>query len=106
MNDPLITQQMLDDLGIDLGDQDVTSLLTHLNDTLDERVGEQITDSLDDDELKELLDLQDKGDDEAVSKWIEDNVPELTEIIEDERDILLGELADDADTINDVAEEE
>jgi len=103
MQDPLITQQQLDDLGIDIGDQDITTLLAHLNDTLQERIGEQVTDSLDDDQLKELLAVQEKGNEEEVGAWIEAHVPELQEIVEDEHDILMGELADGADTINDVA---
>ncbi len=106
MNDDLlITKDLLDELGIEIGDQDITTLLAHLNETLDERIGEQVTDSLDDDKLKELLELQDKGDEEAVGDWIEANVPELEEIVSDERDILLGELADGADTINETVEE-
>ena len=46
-----------------------------------------------------LAELQDKGDDKAVGEWINDNVPNLQEIAEDERDILLGELAENADKV-------
>lgn len=103
MNDQLITKEHLDELGIEIGNQDITTLLEHLNKTLDERIGEEITDSLDDDQLKQLLELQDKGDEEAVGDWIGENVPDLEAIVDDERDILLGELADGADTINEKA---
>lgn len=97
---PLITKETLDKYGIDLTDQDVTSLLDHLNVTLEERVGTEITDSLDDSQLKELLAIQENGNEEAVGTWLEKNVPELEQITQDEIDILLGELAENTDGIN------
>lgn len=101
MNDPLITQQTLDDFGISLTDaQDATALLAHLNETLDERVGAEITETLDDEQLKELLALQEKSDDEAVGTWLSANVDELEQITQDEIDILLGELAEISNDIN------
>lgn len=77
--------------------------LQHVNDTLDERVGTEITESLNDDQLKELLDVQEKGTDEEVGAWLDKNVPELQEIAQDEIDILLGELAENADNVNKAA---
>lgn len=101
MNDSqIITKQLLDEAGIDLSDQDVDALLAHLNQTLEERVGTEITESLSDDQLKALLDVQETGNDEAVGAWLEQNVPELQEITQDEIDILLGELAENADDVN------
>ncbi len=104
MNDqPLITKELLDEFGIELGEQDIDSLLTHLNTTLEERVGAEITESLNDDKLKELIDLQEAASDEEVGAWIEQNVPELQQITQDEIDILLGELAENTDGINKTA---
>lgn len=100
MNQQIITESMLKAYGVKLGDQDIASLLQHLNDTLNERVGVEITDSLNDDQLDELLKLQESSDDEQVGEWIEQHVPELQEIIQDEVDILLGELAENADGLN------
>ena len=100
MNDqPLITKELLDKFGIELGDQDETSLLDHLNATLEERVGTELTESLDDDKLKELIDLQEKATDEEVGAWLDTNIPELQQITQDEIDILLGELAENTDNI-------
>jgi len=96
-----ITEDTLKKLGINLEGQDVASLLTHLNDTLEERVGVEITDSLDDSQLKILLDLQEKASEEQVGQWLQQNVPEFEQIIQDETDILLGELAESSDGIND-----
>lgn len=99
--DPIITAQMLTDRGINLPANEQEEFLTHLNDTLSERVGTEITESLDDEKLQILLDLQESSDDEAVGAWIKENVPEMNQIIQDEIDILIDELA----TKDDVAEQ-
>ena len=104
MNDsPIITKEILDEAGIDIGDQDEAVLLEHLNETLQERVGAEITESLTDEELEELVKIQENGNDEEVGAWIEANVPELAEITQDEIDILLGELSENSDGINNAA---
>lgn len=103
MNQQFITKEILEEFGINLDGKDVDALLAHLNDTLAERIGAEITDSLDDDKLTELLDLQKSASEETVAKWLEENVPELEEIVEDEKDILLGELAENADEVSDKA---
>ena len=99
----IITKALLDEAGIDLTGQDIDALLAHLNQTLEERVGTEITESLDDAQLDELLAVQENGSDEEVGAWLEKNVPELQEITQDEIDILLGELAENADSINQAA---
>lgn len=98
-NQPLITEEVLIAAGINLEGKDLEAFLTHLNDTLEERIGTEITNVLSDDKLKELIALQDQGDDEAVGEWIGENVPELQQIAEDERDILLGELVENAEQV-------
>lgn len=103
MEDYTITEDTLQKVGIDLKDQDTAALLAHLNEMLEERIGAEITDSLDDTKLQELLDLQEKGSDEETGNWLQANVPELKEIIQDETDILLGELAENSDGINQTA---
>jgi hypothetical protein len=100
MDAQFITRDLLDEVGIELGDQDIDGLLLHLNSTLEERVGAEVTESLDDEELKAFLDLQENASDEELSAWLELNVPELQEIVQDEIDILLGELAESTDAIN------
>ncbi|NCU39178.1 hypothetical protein EOL96_09215 [Candidatus Saccharibacteria bacterium] len=95
----LITLQHLQELGIDLNDTDADALVAHLNEQLEERIGVEITDSLDDEQLKRLVELQKEGDDEIIGAWLEENVPELQQIAEDERDVLLGDLAENADDI-------
>ena len=98
--EPFITRELLEQSGIDLGGQDVEALLDHLNETLDERVGAEVASSLDDDKLKEVADLQESGTDQQLVDWMQANVPQLAEITKDEIDILLGELAENADDLN------
>ncbi len=103
MDEQFITEDMLNELGIDLAGQDKTALLAHLNDTLQERIGVEITESLNDDQLKELLELQESGTDDSLSEWLEAHVPALPEIVSDHVAVLLGELAENADDVNTTA---
>ena len=101
MNTPqYITKEAVLALGINLEGQDIDSLLTHLNETLEDRVGTEITESLDDTQLQELLKLQEDANDQEIGEWLEANVPEMKQIVQDEIDILLGELAENAGAIN------
>jgi hypothetical protein len=40
--------------------------------------------------------VKQSGDNDALASWMSANIPELEDIVSDERDILLGELADKA----------
>jgi hypothetical protein len=79
------------------------TLLAHLNEQLEERVGAEITEALSDEKLAEFVEVQESDDDEKVGAWLQANVPELQEIVQDEIDILLGELAENADGLNKAA---
>lgn len=101
-----VTKQMLTDLGIDIGDKDTDSLLAHLNEKIEEMIGVEITEALDDEQLEELVKLQDKGTDDEIGEWIASHVPDYREIVEDNIDIAMGEMVDSADDINKVAKEQ
>lgn len=102
--DQYITKETLDAFGISLEEHDESSLLEHLNDTLRERIGTEIAALLDDAKLEELLTLQESPDGDAkTGDWLAQNVPELPQIVQDEIDILMGELADNTDSINKAA---
>lgn len=101
--DTYITKDALLALGINLDDQDIDSLLAHLNDTVEERIGAEITESLSDEQLQELIDLQDNATDEEVGDWIAKHVPDYKEIVQDNIDIVIGELVDGADEVNQAA---
>ncbi|RYX78364.1 hypothetical protein EON76_05710 [bacterium] len=101
--DTYITKDALLALGINLDDQDIDSLLAHLNDTVEERIGAEITESLSDEQLQELIDLQENATDEEVGDWIAEHVPDYKEIVQDNIDIVIGELVDGADEVNQAA---
>ena len=75
-------------------------LIQHVEDTVNERIGEEIVDSLDDDQLKNLVRLQDsRASDNEVTQWIKERIPDYDEIIEDNVRIVLGELVENSDAI-------
>lgn len=94
-----ITKSTLVALGIDLDDQDVESLLERLNDAVEERIGDEIIESLDDDELEELVKLQKTATPKELGDWIAEYVSDYDQIVSDEIDIVIGELAENADRI-------
>lgn len=95
-----VTPELLDTLNIHLEPAEQEQLLTHLNQTLQQRVGAEITDQLDDDQLQELLALQQADDQAAIQSFLLHNVPELAQIVQDEAAILLGELAENSDSLS------
>ena len=95
-----ITLDDLTKIGIAKSPEETDALLTHLNEQLEERVGTEIVESLEDEKLDEYLALEESGTDEEVGSWLLENVSELPQMVQDEIDILLGELAENAEGIN------
>lgn len=96
----MITKAQLNSVGINLPDDQMQALIQHVEDTVNERISEEIVDSLDDAQLAELVALQD--DDvpaEQVEAWIRERVPEYDEIVEDNVTIVLGELVENSEAI-------
>jgi len=100
MDQQYITKETLQDFGISLAGQDERTLLEHLNETLQERVGTEVATVLSDDKLKELVELQETAPEEQLGNWLMRNVPELQQIVEDEIGIIMGEINEHVDTIN------
>ena len=100
INATIITKSQLNTIGIKLPDDQIEALIQHVEDTVNERIGEEIVDSLDDDQLKNLVRLQDSGaSDNEVTQWIKERIPDYDEIIEDNVRIVLGELVENSDAI-------
>lgn len=96
----MITKAQLNSVGINLPDDQVQALIQHVEETVNERISEEIVDSLDDAQLAELVALQD--DDvpaEQLEAWIRERVPEYDEIVEDNMTIVLGELVENSEAI-------
>jgi hypothetical protein len=94
----ILNKEILEQLGIQLTEEEYTSLAEHFESTLDERVINEIVLSLTPEQAQELSTLQQSNDDELLA-WLQSNVPELSDIVSDEVDILLGELAEHSETL-------
>lgn len=95
----LLSKQFLNTLGITLDDASSEAFSQHFENTLNSRVIEEIIDILENDQLEQLATLRDSGDDEVLQKWLVENIPDLSEIIQDEVAILLGEIVENSDEI-------
>jgi hypothetical protein len=102
--DALITPEMLAQTGIIIADDEVEAYLDLINDTLTERIGEAITESLSDEQLDELSTLEETASDEQLNDWLQKNVTNMDTIIQDEIDILLGDAAENSGAINSLDE--
>ena len=94
----ILSKQLIQDLGIELSEQDYISLAEHFETTLQERVINEITMELSPEQAEELATMQNASDEDLLA-WLQANVPDLAEIVSDEVDILLGELAENSETI-------
>lgn len=96
--DALLSRQFLRDIGVAIDDQAYEALAEHYADTLHERVIAEITNELDERAVIELSSLKDSSP-EQIQRWLQVNVPQLDEIVQDEIAILLGEMAEGAEEI-------
>ena len=94
----ILSKQFLEDLGIELGEQDFVSLAEHFETTLQERVINEITMEISPEQAQELAAMQSASEADLLA-WLQANVPDLAEIVSDEVDILLGELAENSEAI-------
>ncbi len=95
----LITIETLHDLGIHKSEAEEAALVAHFQETLNERVGANIIDVLDDDQATQLVELTELGDAEKTLAWLQETIPEFDQIVQNEYEILLGELAENADIV-------
>lgn len=94
-----LTNEFLESIGINLNKETFVEFSSHFDETLKERILSDIIDELSEDQLIEFEQLKDV-DGDHVWHWIQNNVKDLKDIIQEEVDILLGELAENSDEIN------
>lgn len=100
-NQDMITIDQLRSIGIDLPDEQMQALVEHAENTVSEQIGEEVVDSLDDDQLAEFVALQEAdAPAEQVEEWIMKHVEDYEDIIEDNVAIVLGDLAESVESIN------
>lgn len=95
---PQISKEFLTSIGVDVDDATYDQLIEHFGETLENRIVEEVVNSLSDEQVEELAKLNDQSGAD-LQAWIKENVPQLQEIAQDEVDILLGELAENADQV-------
>lgn len=96
--DELLSKQFLKDIGLSLDDQTYGALSEHYEQTLSDRVISEIVNELNEAQLLELQSLK-NTEPGVLQNWLVVNVPQLSEIIEDEIAILLGEIAESSDKL-------
>ena len=94
----ILTQEFLHSIGVNLSDEDFSSLSEHYEQELDNRVVNEIVQELTESQLEHLAMMQNAGDD-ALQNWLKTTVQDLPAIIEDEVAILLGEIAENSDKL-------
>jgi hypothetical protein len=97
--DPKALKQILDALEVKLDEKQQAALHEHMQTTLQERVGLALAELLDDDEVSELIKLTHQDDQAGLVAWLDAHVPDYQEVVQDEIDILLGELAENSDQL-------
>lgn len=96
----IVTKAQLNSVGINLPDDQMQALIQHVEETINERISEEVVESLTDEQLAELVKMQDSNAPaEEIDAWIRERVPEYDEIIEDNVTIVLGELVENSDAI-------
>ena len=96
----IVTKAQLNSVGINLPDDQMQVLIQHVEETINERISEEVVESLTDEQLLELIKMQDSNAPaEEIDAWIRERVPEYDEIIEDNVTIVLGELVENSEAI-------
>jgi hypothetical protein len=93
MNEPIITKEILEEIDFDFNGRDEAEFLSLINGILERRISKALVETLTDDEADKLKQLIDTDEVEKTNQWIADNVPDYRGIVEDQVDILIGDLA-------------
>lgn len=94
----VITEERLRSIGVMLEGDELAALVQYAEDKVHQLVSEEIAESLGDDQVEELVQLQQNGASaEEIDAWLRERVEDYDQIIEDNVLIVLGELAKHAD---------
>ena len=95
-----IDNNLLQDLGLGaLPDAEKNSLLKHIYETLEMRVGMRLADQMTNQQLDEFEQYFEAKDDAGAFKWLESNFPNYKDIVQEEFDKLKGEIQQSATQI-------
>ena len=90
----MITEQFLNDLGLgSVSEEEKARMLAHIQETLEERIGARIEQAVNDDtKMDEFDNLSAGGDKQAVSNWLNQNVPNHHHIVAEELEKIKTEI--------------
>lgn len=95
-----IDNSLLDELGLTaLPAEEKTSLLKHIYETLEMRVGMRLADQMSNEQLDEFEKFFNAKDDAGAFRWLETNFPNYKEIVADEYAKLKAEVSQTAPQI-------
>ncbi|MEO7363879.1 MAG: DUF5663 domain-containing protein [Candidatus Saccharimonadales bacterium] len=88
-----IDNNLLNDLGLaGLPEAEKNSLLKHIYETLEMRVGMRLADQMTNQQLDEFEQYFEAKDDAGAFKWLESNFPNYKDIVQEEFDKLKAEI--------------
>lgn len=92
-----IDNNLLQELGLaGLPDAEKNSLLKHIYETLEMRVGMRLADQMTNQQLDEFEQYFEAKDDAGAFKWLESNFPNYKDIVQEEFDKLKAEIGQSA----------
>ena len=95
-----INDALLDEIGLaSLPQEEKRSLLSHIYETLELRVGMRLADQMTNEQLDEFEKYFEARDDKGAFNWLETNFPNYKEIVQEEFDKLKVEVAQSAPQI-------
>lgn len=95
-----IDNNLLADLGLGgLPDAEKNSLLKHIYETLEMRVGMRLADQMTNQQLDEFEQYFEAKDDAGAFKWLESNFPNYKDIVQEEFDKLKDEVGQSSNQI-------
>lgn len=91
-----ITREFLNDLGVVMDEQTFTAFSDHFDESLHERVIDRIVHTISEEQTHELAQMRGVNSD-IVWEWLQANVPNLNEIVQQEVDTMLAEVVRTSD---------
>ena len=92
-------KELLNALGVQMSDEQRLLLEDHFETTLHERIGIAIVGALNPQQQVEFEQVAQSGNKTQIAEWLTTNVPNYMDIITQQIDILLEELAQNSDNL-------
>jgi len=99
-----LDNNLLEELGLgSLPADQKNSMLQHIYETLEMRVGMKLADQMTNEQLDEFESFIDKNDEAGALKWLETNFPGYKQVVASELESLKSEIKSTSDKILEVA---